>query len=216
MILILSSGLYGQKKDSTKVSYGPTGVRIGGDLVSVIKSHGDFNFSGSEYSADIDFWRYYLTVETGKWAMNTEGNEPYDNNGTYFRVGVDINFLLKDPDRNMFFIGGRYGHSDFSETLHTNQIDSVWGAQSVLLHNDDVKAHWLEITAGLKVKIWRWFWMGYTARYKFGLSTKGNGELESYDVPGYGRTFRDTSWGFNYQLYVRIPLRKQQGIKSPK
>jgi hypothetical protein len=32
------------------------------------------------------------------------------------------------------------------------------------------------------------------------------------DVPGYGRTDKDSSWGFNYQIFIRIPLRKQPAL----
>jgi len=51
-------------------------------------------------------------------------------------------------------------------------------------------------------------WMGYTARFKFGLKNKGNGEMLPHDVPGYGRTDKDAYWGFNYQIFFRIPFRK--------
>ncbi len=41
----------------------------------------------------------------------------YSNDGTYWRVGVDVNLLVKDPDRNMLFFGARYGKANFSQDL---------------------------------------------------------------------------------------------------
>ena len=37
-------------------------------------------------------------------------------------------------------------------------------------HDGGVNAHWIELTGGLRVKIWKAMWMGYTARFKFGLN----------------------------------------------
>src|SRR6185295_6503926 len=105
--------------DTLKNKYLPTGIRLGTDVVSFIKSRSTDYFNGWEVNADVDFYRYYLTVDYGSWSRTEVlDNGDYKNNGTYFRVGVDVNFLLKDPDRNMFFIGFRYGHSAFNENLN--------------------------------------------------------------------------------------------------
>jgi hypothetical protein len=69
-------------------------------------------------------------------------------------------------------------------------------------------ARWFEVTTGLRVKMFNFFWMGYTIRYKFGLNTSGTGEVEPYDVPGYGGTAKSSTWGFNYLLLFRVPVRK--------
>jgi hypothetical protein len=55
-------------------------------------------------------------------------------------------------------------------------------------------------------------WMGYTARFKFGLKVDNTIDIVPSDVPGYGRTFKDSYWGFNYQIFFRIPVRKQPAV----
>jgi hypothetical protein len=85
--------------------------------------------------------------------------------------------------------------------------DPVWGPFSNTYANTDAKARWIELTAGLKVKMWKMFWLGYTARFKFALKTSGDSDMIPHDVPGYGRTDKETTWGFNYQVFIRIPLR---------
>jgi hypothetical protein len=171
----------------------------------------DDNFSGWEVSADVDFYRYYLVLEYGHWGRTFQpdsGN--YNNDGNYFRVGADVNFLLKDPDKNLLFFGLRYGRSTFSEYLDIQVTDPVWGSVHRSYTNSSVTARWFEITGGLKVKVLNWLWMGYTGRFKFSLATSDTPEMLPHDVPGYGRTDKESYWGFNYQVLVRIPLKKDK------
>jgi hypothetical protein len=202
-----------QKADTVKEkhSFIPTGVRFGTDLISIIKSSTDKTFNGWEVNGDIDFYRYYFVVDYGYWARAyTSVDGDYSNDGTYFRVGADVNFLKKDPDKNMFFFGVRYGRSLFSEDLTVSRIDPVWGQIDDHFINTNVPASWFELTTGLRVKIWRFIWMGYTARLKFALSTGDTPDMKPHDVPGYGRTDKESYWGFNYQIFVRFPVRKSQ------
>lgn len=207
------------KKDTLSRDFRPTGIRFGTDLLGLIRTQIKDDFSGYEFNADIDFYRYYLAVEAGHWERyySTESEE-YSNNGNYFRVGVDVNFIKNDPDNNMFFFGARYGRGTFSEDLTIITVDDVWGTGTNSYSNSNLNAGWVEMVTGLRVKMWKFFWMGYTARYKFGLSTDTPQGFEVYDVPGFGRTFKNTTWGFNYQILFRIPLRNPQKskVKQPK
>jgi len=202
---------FAQAKDSTikvKKDFLPTGVRFGTDVISLIRTETDETFSGYEVNADVDFYRYFVTVDAGRWERNFSSDaDKYQNSGKYMRVGIDVNFLKKDPEKNMFFFGARYGWCTYSENL-TVLNDPVWGAVGKTYTNSDLKAGWGEITTGLRVKMWKYFWMGYTARYKFGLNESDSGEFPSHDVPGYGKTTNQSTWGFNYQILFRIPIRK--------
>src|SRR6478735_1992066 len=153
--------------DSLRVrpSYIPTGVRIGTDLIQGIKGYKNATFDGWEVNADIDFYRYYLTVDYGRWAqIENVPNGRYDNDGKYFRVGVDVNMLKRDPDRNMLFLGLRYAHSSFSDSVSYLVTDGIYGDRQKSLVNTNLTADWMELTTGLRVKIWKFFWMGYTIR----------------------------------------------------
>jgi hypothetical protein len=194
-----------------KKSFIPTGVRVGTDLISLVKSQVQDDFMGWEVNADVDFYRYYLAIDYGAGSRtfrSDSGN--YSNDGTYWRVGVDVNFLLKDPDRNMFFFGARYGTSNFSQTLTTynkNTFNDTFVDREY--YDGSVNARWYELTTGLRVKMWKMIWMGYTARFKFGLKYDNTENIIPTEVPGYGRNHKDSYWGFNYQIFVRIPVRKQ-------
>lgn len=204
--------------DSSKYRFLPTGIRIGTDLLSIGKTYYTDYFKGWEINVDADIYRrWYATVDYGSWKTNyVMGNGVYASDGRYFRVGVDVNFLLKDPDRNMFFIGLRRGHTGYSDyasfTANVTDGNSPTGSSeiSVVSQNPDAKANWNELTAGLRVKVWKFIWIGATGRIKFGYKGKNQDELVSYDVPGYGRTFKNGWFGLNYQVFFRIPVREDK------
>ena len=203
--------------DTIKNKYLPTGIRIGTDAISLIKSSYQDNFNGWEINGEIDLNHYYFALEYGKWGKQLSADSAsYLNDGRYWRAGVDVNFLKKDPDRNVFFIGARYGHSTFSENLTLTSFDPIWGTLVNDFSNQNVNAWWLELTSGLRVKIWKIFWLGYTGRFKFGLKTDVTPEMLPHDVPGFGRTDKDTTWGFNYYVMLRIPIRKAPPLAPQK
>ncbi|MEJ0054218.1 MAG: DUF6048 family protein [Bacteroidota bacterium] len=102
----------------------------------------------------------------------------------------------------------RYGHSSFNESAILNVNGGAFGTTQKSLTNSAVTASWGEVTAGLRVKIWKEFWMGYTARMKFLPATRGDTELKAFDIPGYGLNGSGFYWGFNYQVFYRIPIKK--------
>lgn len=202
--------VWAQPADTVKPGFIPTGIRLGADVIPVVYSFSGNSFNGFEFSADVDFYRYYLSADVGRWERSIDGNDSrYSNSGNYFRVGIDVNFLKKDPDRNMLFFGMRYGRSRFDETLERSPNDPVWGIQTERISVTDRSAGWLEVTGGLRVRIYKFIWLGYTARYKFALHIKDTGPLDVYDVPGYGSTVKPVTWGFNYLILVRLPVRKE-------
>jgi hypothetical protein len=213
--ILFAIGGFAQQKDTAKVKidtvknrFVPTGIRIGTDVIALVKSNIQDNFTGWEVNADVDFNRYYLNFDYGSWGRNyATDSATYQNDGKYWRVGVDVNFLLKDIDHNLFFIGLRYGRANFSEQMSVISDDDVWGVHSDQYNNTAVTAQWKELTSGIRVKMYKFIWMGYTARFKFGLKSQGQNEMLSHDVPGYGRTDKETAWGFNYQIFFRIPFR---------
>jgi hypothetical protein len=200
-----------KKPPKPKADYRPTGIRIGTDLISLIKSNTQKDFTGWEMNADVDFSNYFLTLDVGNWGRDyTLLNGNYKNSGNYFRIGADINFLQKDPDHNMFFLGLRYGRSSFSESLTYQETLPIFGTQTHIDANPSVTGSWVELTTGLRVKVWKGFWMGYTARMKLAANTSGaTPALSPYDMPGYGLIQQSPWWGFNYQVFWRIPIRKE-------
>lgn len=214
LLLFFLSAAAQDKEDagkSLKKIQKPTGLRIGTDLIALGKTAFGSPLSGYEVNADVDFGRYFLALDYGAWSRKDSlDNGYYNNDGRYFRAGIDVNFLLKDPDKNMVFIGFRYGRSMYREELNYEFTDDNFGEIQRALSNPEATASWGELTGGLRVKIWKFIWMGYTARMKFLPSVKNNPEFETYDIPGFGKTSKNVYWGFNYQVFFRIPFRKEK------
>ena len=213
MLFLLTVHAQDDKKvyDSLRRIRKPTGVRIGTDLIMIGKTIFDSPLTGWEVNADVDFGRYYLALDYGSWSRKDSlENGYYENDGRYLRAGIDINFLLKDPDKNMVFLGFRYGRSTFDEQLTYQTSLDDFGDIETMLSNSNIKAGWIELVGGLRVKVWRALWMGYTARLKFAPSVHGDNLIKAFDIPGYGKTSKSIYWGFNYQIFFRIPIKKNQ------
>lgn len=205
------------RTDTVRNKYLPTGIRFGTDVISLAKTRAQSNFHGWEVNGEVDFDRYFLELEYGTWGRNLGSDSArYANDGTFWRAGIDVNFLTQDPDRNVFFLGARYGHSVFSENMSLISADPVWGVLSDDFQQSDVHAWWLELTTGLRVKIWKVIWLGYTGRFKFALKMDETSDMLPYDVPGFGRTDKETTWGFNYYVMIRIPFRKAPPVPVKK
>lgn len=184
--------------------------------MSEIWSQTHDDFSGHSLTMSVDSYRYLLTIDIGNWTKTSvDSATEFADSGHFYRLGVDANFLLNDPGRNVFFFGLRYGHSSFSQDLTRALSNAVWGDTVLVQSTPNVKAHWLELASGIKVRVWDWVWLGYTASYKFRLKTPEDLAILPYDVPGFGRTFKPTVWGFNYYIFLRLPVRKNPGAIRP-
>lgn len=203
-----------------KKDFRPTGLRVGLDLISPVKSQLKDNYSAWEATADIDFFRYLLSLDYGITSVSYDKDSTgyttdYKSDGSYWRAGLSANFLTRDPDRNVFFIGLKYGRARYSEVLNLSANDTIWGERLADYTTDHRSARWIELASGIKIKMWKFIWMGYTGSIKFGLKSKDNILTSAY-VPGYGSTYKDTTFGFTYQLFFRIPFRPTQPILPPK
>src|SRR5690606_2866659 len=126
--LLATVTVLAQNADTVKRSYMPTGVRFGVDMISLVRTPIEPEFSGWEGVADIDFDRYYLVVEAGRWSRDLAyENDTYSNGENFWRAGVDVNFLKNDPEHDNFFLGLRYARGTFSEQLTSQVSDPVFG-----------------------------------------------------------------------------------------
>jgi hypothetical protein len=71
---------------------------------------------------------------------------------------MDANLLKKDPEKNMVFMGFRYGRSSFQESTTLTISDPYFGSSQQTLNNT-ATAGWGELVGGLRVKVWKGFWM---------------------------------------------------------
>jgi hypothetical protein len=191
-----------------KPDFRPSTIRFGTDLYSIgntIVENGERTF---EVQGDIDFHRYFATLELGLQDTDLLGtNFDYSGTGSYYRVGIDMNLTPYNQDRNTIYLGARYARSRFQETLSYDASDSLWQDVQLEESHEGMSSRWLEITGGMKVRVWQNLMMGYIIRYKIFRKINGVPEMDNYIVPGYGLARKNTNLGFGFYVFYRLPFR---------
>ena len=193
-------------EDST-FDWRPQGLRLGVDVSRLLGQLVDPEGQYYELKADLIVGRYLLSADwgTGRQYRYEEGLD-YRVSGSYFRIGPDVNFVADNDDLNALFVGLRYGHSFYEERLVTTYAVPGWNAFEVSPERQ-TNARWFEGVAGIKARVWKGFFMGYTLRYKFGLNVEEQESFVSYEVPGFGKVGDGgTNFSFSYHFSYLIPL----------
>ena len=192
--------------EESSFSWRPAALRLGLDVsrLTTLVLEPDARFY--ELNTDLQFGRYFLAVDWGAGRQVREADQfNYRTEGSYFRIGADINFIPENEDNNLLFIGLRYGRSFYNEQLNAQYDGPVFGPFSVS-YDRPLSARWVEGVAGMKARLWKGLFLGYTLRYKFGLKTNNSEAFTSYEVPGFGRVGDGNAFAFNYHISYRIPF----------
>lgn len=195
--------------------YAPTAIKLGIDPGTLGYMVFSKKRSFMEFEADIDIDRYFIVANYGLSSYNLdEDTYAYENDGSYLRLGADVNFMQNDPNLNVAFFGLRYASSSFSDKLDYNtqaiiESEIGWPSTRETASNENAKANWVEMTSGLKVRIVKQLYMGFTFRYKFMMTIKNTEGLRPYYIPGFGKNIKTSAFGFNYFISYRLPFRKK-------
>ena len=198
--------------DSTNKSqqYIPTGIRLSVDILGPALHAFGNQLVSYEFTVDTDISNYNLMVELGhqQFAEKNE-NVDYSMKGNFARIGPDVNFLASDKQLNSFTFGLRYAWASFSETVIGNVEEDNWGAVPVNFNTQN-NSYWVEMTTGVKVRLFKGFFTGYVLRFRFLRSgTLPDVPFAPYYVPGYGLADRENTWGFRYYLMYRFQWSKK-------
>ena len=195
--------------------YAPSSIKLGADPGTL----GYMLFSEKrgffEAEADIDIDRFFIVGNYGfSDYLLDEPTYRYESNGSYLRLGADINFMHQDPNLNIAFFGLRYASSSFDEKLDYNtqaviQSETGWPNTQETVTNTNAKASWFEMVTGMKIRVVKQLYMGFTLRYKLFMKVRQVEELRTYYVPGFGKNVSSSAFGFNYYISYRLPFRKK-------
>lgn len=195
--------------------FAPSAVRVGADpgtfLYMVFSEKRGF----FETEADIDIDRFFLVVNYGVSSYNLdESTYQYENTGSYLRFGADFNLMHDDPNNNVTFIGLRYARAIFTDQLDYStqaiiETDTGWPNTVETMTNDRLRAGWFEMDAGLKIRVVKQLYLGFTVRYKLYLQVTGQETMRPYYVPGFGKNIGTSAFGFNYYISYRLPFRNK-------
>jgi len=201
-----------KKADTLKLPWKLWGIKFGVDVLPAIQGLTNNERGGFELNAEFEVRNYLFTLDYGTSSrnINTADTLFYENSGSYFRLGWLVNFIPKDVGPNAVFWGLQYVRTSFDDALRYTDTGDPYGDYVFNGTHDNVTGSWVEMVFGTRIRVYKQFYMGYTARYKFRRRLNGTDDFAPYQIPGYGLTQSNTTWGFSYHLMYRLPIRKIQ------
>lgn len=169
-----------------------------------------------EFHSKIDFHHFYLAGSFGIEKISPRGEGfDYSSEGTFFRVGPQVNLMPYNKHRSSVFFGLMYARSSFKDQISYTQPDVGWGDDNISYENDDLQARWFELNMGINAKVVGPLYLGYTVRFKFSKTLSGNGELLPFEIPGFGGADKGSRFGFNYYIIYKLRFRDKPIPKRP-
>ncbi|MCX2744706.1 DUF6048 family protein [Mangrovivirga sp. M17] len=187
------------------------GLRVGVDLVYPVRRIINNDLEQYEITADLDLGKLLIVADYGLADYNLDHLSGSEMNvsGSYFRVGGDVNFNIKEPRNFVMFVGLRYARAYYDSKFTYNFEDEFFGQIDQTDQDEGVNSRWFELNAGIKVGVLKNVFLGFTGRLAFLNRVNNASTNDAYRVPGYGIN-DGASWGFNYYVYYRIPFKRLQ------
>ncbi|TDD94119.1 DUF6048 family protein [Flavobacterium cellulosilyticum] len=208
--------------DTIPVKMNRYGVRVGVDLYKLTRGFYDSNYKGVELVGDYRLTKnYYLAAELGNENKTTVDSRLTSTaKGTYIKAGFDYNGYENWLNmENIISIGLRYGMSTFNQQLDSFKIynpNPYWGELPSIPSGEKysgLTAGWIEVVAGLKVKVINNIFVGFSLRMNTLLFNKQPDNFENLYIPGFNRTYAGNfGAGFNYTVTYFVPLYKKKAI----
>lgn len=189
------------------------GTTIGIDLYGL----GSKIFGGSTTSTEISVEvnlknRFVPAAEIGYGTTDTTDdgtNIHYKASAPFFRIGMNYNFFFKKPYLPGYLYGGvRYGFTSFSYDVDAPSMENTyWPYPDVPFEYNGVKTNvsWAELLAGIKVNVYKNFYMGWSLRYRIRMNMKKAENTEPWYIPGFGKN-NSTNLGVTYSLIYKLPF----------
>lgn len=162
--------------------------------------------------------RFMPAFEVG---LGNAKNTPSGGNFTYrtpmsvyFKLGMDYNFLFNSTPDYQFLAGVRYGFSSFNYDITDVTVTSPdWGVTvRPTIPTQSATVGWLEVCAGLRVKLFGPISAGWTFRYHTILHEPSPAYGKPWYVPGYGS--RASSIGGSFSIFYTLPLRARPVVND--
>lgn len=189
------------------------GTTIGVDVFGLGSKIFGSDITSTEIGIEVNLMnRFIPVVEIGYGSTNTIDEETdihYKTSAPFFRVGMNYNFFFKKPYLPGFLYGGiRYGFSSFSYDVDAPTMTSpTFPYPEVPFVYEGIKTNvgWAELLAGIRVNVYKNFYMGWSVRYRKRLSIKKADHSEPWYIPGFGKN-GSTNLGVTYSLIYKLPF----------
>lgn len=211
----------------SKGRFSPSALRIGFSLTDIVNTLTDPQRTYYGFQADLPIRQFMISFDYGQARLNLENNQTeqlnrnftYSSQGSFFRLGVDVNLLKdrktdsNDAQGDVIFFGLKYAHSQLDDQItfrpSTDSItNAIYNISQISQSNNNLDAWWLEMNAGVKVEVFKNIFLGYVLRYKFLKGFSDRNSLIPYEVPGFGKGDKENAFSLDYYIYYRIPFRK--------
>lgn len=136
--------------------------------------------------------RYFPVIEGGLGLSDhtDDGtNLHYKTSSPFFRIGMDYNVLADPSSPNRLLAGARLAYSSFDYDISGPDLhDPYWGT-TIPYNFKGVKGKqmWLELVMGVETRIWKFFHLGWSVRYKNRITSTSGDVGDPWYVPGYGK-----------------------------
>ncbi len=151
--------------------------------------------------------RFYPVFEIGYAGADklTTSGIDYQGNALFYRLGMDFNLIKNHTSENKFtnyfLIGARLGHTNFDYNLQNITFENeYWDTNFQKDLRGESFNLWFEITAGIRVEIYKRVYIGWTARIKNLINKPDPGDYKPFYIPGFGINGDGSVWAFNYML----------------
>ena len=200
------------------------GTFIGVDIYGLGARLLGSDFLSTQISVSVNLKnRFIPTLEAGFGTTDTwnESGTNYKSTAPFFKLGLDYNTMTNKKDKNSFlYVGIRYGFSPINYDIYSMPIkDPIYGGEianpsledyiwdsSVPYNYPGQKAtiQWFEALVGVKVQIYRRFYMGWDVRMKWKIAESLSEYGNPWMVPGFGK-YNKSNLGITYSLIYKIP-----------
>lgn len=201
-LLLLAGGLQAVERPDSAIWQGMNlKIDIGTPVLEAALSSGKVQSYEIALNTDLKH-RFFPTLELGyAQADVSAAGGTFSGKGGYGRIGVDLSALKKGRKENMLLVGLRIGTGLQHAGMNDVRIaQDYWQGTSSVSYPARLKCDaWGEVVAGVQVKVYKSFHMGWFVRLKLLMTRGKDGDITAYYIPGYGYR-QDTNFGFNYYL----------------
>ncbi|MGA0374652.1 MAG: DUF6048 family protein [Flavobacteriaceae bacterium] len=198
----------------------PYTIRFGVDLSKPLMAQLNKDYFGLELVGDIRlFSEFYGAIELGN-ERKTQQSERinFKTSGTYLKLGFDYNMYKNWKGmNNAIYLGMRIGNSFHKQKVNEYepyQINHYWATEIIkngaeIREQESLSARWVEVVAGIKVKMINNIYMGLSLRLNRLMSDTRPENFDNLYIPGFNKKTDENVWGagFNYTLTYAIPVR---------
>lgn len=211
-----------KKVKKIKVPYRPSldGIKLGIDLYPLLFTIFEPDFTGYELNSEFVFNnRFFINADWGSQdaqRIDEANTFLYTNKGSYWRIGVDYNFMHKKFAHQAIFVGGRFGQASFDHAANYTSSSGIWGENAERVELNNQSASWMEINLGFKVKVIGNLHLSAILRGKGRLAIPDETLLSVVEIPGFGINRNTVTGSIGYRVSYLFPVSKKGIKKAPK